>query len=55
MDSAKQDLNLSTSILPGMVDASPEMHHAKLNLTAKINTILTKYGYDIFDLSLIHI
>ena len=49
MDSAKQDLNLSTSILPGMVDASPEMHHAKLNLTAKINTILTKYGYDIFD------
>lgn len=49
MDSAKQDLNLSTSILPGMVDASPEMHHAKLNLTAKINAILTKYGYDIFD------
>ena len=49
MDSAKQDLNLSTSILPGMLDASPEMHHAKLNLTAKINAILTKYGYDIFD------
>ena len=53
MDSAKQDLNLSTSILPGMVDASPEMHHAKLNLTAKINTILTKYGYDIFDCPII--
>tara|TARA_B100001013_G_scaffold14463_1_gene8394 strand:- start:81 stop:1262 length:1182 start_codon:yes stop_codon:yes gene_type:complete len=49
MDSAKQDLNLSTSILPGMVDASPEMHHAKLNLTTKINAVLTKYGYDIFD------
>jgi histidyl-tRNA synthetase len=53
MDSANQDPNLNTSILPGMVDASPEMHHAKLNLTASISSILTKYGYDIFDCPII--
>ncbi|HIA75461.1 MAG TPA: hypothetical protein EYN92_03405 [Dehalococcoidia bacterium] len=53
MDSANQDLNLFTSILPGMVDSSPETHHAKLNLTANISSILTKYGYDIFDCPII--
>jgi len=32
-----------------MVEASPEMHHAKLNLTANIGEILTSHSYEIFD------
>jgi len=32
-----------------MVEASPKMQHAKLNLTASISEILTSHSYEIFD------
>lgn len=32
-----------------MAEASPELHHAKLNLTANISEILTNHSYEIFD------
>ncbi|MFL2759923.1 MAG: ATP phosphoribosyltransferase regulatory subunit [Dehalococcoidia bacterium] len=49
MSSRNQNPNLSNAILPGMAEASPELHHAKLNLTANISEILTNHSYEIFD------
>ena len=53
MSTQNQNPNLSYAILPGMVDASTEMHHAKLNLTANISEILTNNAYEIFDCPII--
>ena len=49
MSSQIQNQSPTNSILPGMVEASPKMHHAKLNLTASISEILTSHSYEIFD------
>ena len=53
MSSQNQNPNLTNAILPGMVEASTEMHHAKLNLTADISEILTINAYEIFDCPII--
>ena len=53
MSSQNQNPNLSNAILPGMVEASTEMLHAKLNLTANISEILTNNAYEIFDCPII--
>ena len=53
MSSQNQNPNLSNAILPGMVEASTEMHHAKLNLTANISEILANNAYEIFDCPII--
>ena len=53
MSSQNQNQNLTNAILPGMVEASTEMHHAKLDLTASISEILSNNAYEIFDCPII--